>query len=228
VAWFLRQLQRTFIEQNRWQLFLEGFRNTIVITIVAVIIGVILGVIIAAVKVYNQHSGRLKIVERIFAAYVAVIRGTPMVVQLLIFAYIIIQSNNYIFVACIAFGLNSGAYVSEVVRAGIGAVDKGQREAGLSLGLPWSTVMRRVTLPQAVKNILPALCNEFIAVLKETSIAGYIAVVDLTRASDLVRSRTYEPYIPLLTIAIVYFILVDGLSKLTRMLEKHLAKSDRK
>jgi ABC-type amino acid transport system permease subunit len=149
------------------------------------------------------------------------------VTQLLIFAYIIISSSNYVMIACIAFGLNSSAYVSEVIRAGINAVDGGQMEAGLSLGLPWRTIMAHVILPQAVKNILPALCNEFIAVIKETAVAGYVAVVDLTRASDLVRSRTFQPYFPLISVAIVYFILVYGLTQATRRFEKRLAKSDR-
>ncbi|GHT18157.1 hypothetical protein AGMMS4956_21630 [Bacteroidia bacterium] len=182
---------------------------------------------VATVKVYTNQTGRYRLLDRVFAAYVAVIRGTPLAVQLLIFAYIIIPSNNYILIACIAFGLNSGAYVSEVIRAGIGAVDSGQMEAALSLGLPRSIAMRRVILPQAVKNILPALLNEFIAIIKETSIVGLIAVVDLTRASDIVRSRTAEAYFPLLSIALIYFLLIAGLTKLTGLLEKRLARSDR-
>ncbi|MDR1307420.1 MAG: amino acid ABC transporter permease [Treponema sp.] len=227
VRYFSRQLVRTFVEQKRYQLFIDGFRNTLVISLVAAVIGVVIGVIIATVKVYTNQTGKYRLLDRIFAAYVAVIRGTPLAVQLLIMAYIVIPSNNYIMIACIAFGLNSGAYVSEVIRAGIGAVDSGQMEAALSLGLPRSIAMRRVILPQAVKNILPALCNEFIAIIKETSIVGLIAVVDLTRASDIVRSRTAEAYFPLLSIALIYFLLVAGLTSLTRLLEKRLARSDR-
>jgi His/Glu/Gln/Arg/opine family amino acid ABC transporter permease subunit len=199
-----------------------------VITVAAAAIGVLIGVFVASVKVYKAQTGCFKLLEAICAAYVALIRGTPLAVQLLIFAYIIIQSNNYILIACFAFGLNSGAYVSELIRAGIGAVDSGQMEAAFSLGLPRGTAMRRIILPQAVKNILPALCNEFIAILKETSIVGLIAVVDLTRASDLVRSRTAEPYFPLLTIALIYFLMVVGLTRLTAMLEKRLARSDKR
>jgi His/Glu/Gln/Arg/opine family amino acid ABC transporter permease subunit len=227
VRYFGRQLVRTFVEQKRYQLFIDGFCNTLIISLTAAAIGVVIGVLIATVKVYTNQTGKYRLLDRIFAAYVAVIRGTPLAVQLLIMAYIVIPSNNYLMIACIAFGLNSGAYVSEVIRAGIGAVDSGQMEAALSLGLPRSIAMRRVILPQAVKNILPALCNEFIAIIKETSIVGLIAVVDLTRASDIVRSRTAEAYFPLLSIALIYFLLVAGLTALTGLLEKRLARSDR-
>ncbi|GMO58439.1 MAG: amino acid ABC transporter permease [Termitinemataceae bacterium] len=227
MEYLIRQFTRTFIEQNRYMLFIEGLRNTVVITIMAAVIGTLIGIIIASVHVFRTQTGRLKIPDAVCQAYVAVIRGTPLAVQLLIFAYIIFRSNNYIMIAGLAFGLNSGAYVAELVRAGIGAVDKGQMEASLSLGLPRGAAMIKIILPQAVKNILPALCNEFIAILKETSIVGLIAVVDLTRASDIVRSRTAEPYFPLLTIALIYFLMVAFLTHLTRRLEKRLAKSDR-
>ncbi|MDR1786142.1 MAG: amino acid ABC transporter permease [Spirochaetaceae bacterium] len=222
-----RQFVRTFVMQRRYLLFIDGFKNTLVISLAAAAIGIAIGVLVSVVKVYHTQTGRYALAERLFAVYVAIIRGTPLAVQLLIMAYIIIPSNNYVMIACVAFGINSGAYVSEVIRAGIGAVDSGQMEAALSLGLPRSIAMRRIILPQAVKNILPALCNEFIAIIKETSIVGLIAIVDLTRASDLVRSRTAEPYFPLLSIALVYFLLVAGLARLTRMLEKRLARSDR-
>jgi His/Glu/Gln/Arg/opine family amino acid ABC transporter permease subunit len=225
--YFIRQFTRTFIEQKRYMLFAEGLRNTLTITVIAAIIGVLIGVFIASVHVYKTQTGRFKLLNSLCQAYVAVIRGTPLAVQLLIFAYIVFKSNNYLLIAGLSFGLNSGAYVAELVRAGIGAVDKGQMEASLSLGLPRNTAMARIILPQAVKNILPALCNEFIAILKETSIVGLIAVVDLTRASDIVRSRTAEPYFPLLTIALIYFLMVAFLTYLTRKLEKRLAKSDR-
>jgi His/Glu/Gln/Arg/opine family amino acid ABC transporter permease subunit len=226
-SYFIRQFTRTFIDQKRYFLFVEGFRNTLFISLMAALIGIAIGVLVATVKVYYRQTGRFRLLDRVFGVYVAIIRGTPLAVQLLIMAYIIIPSNNYVMIACIAFGLNSGAYVSEVIRAGIGAVDIGQMEAALSLGLPRSIGMRRVILPQAVKNILPALCNEFIAIIKETSIVGLIAIVDLTRASDIVRSRTAEAYFPLLSIALVYFLLVAGLARLTGLLEKRLARSDR-
>jgi His/Glu/Gln/Arg/opine family amino acid ABC transporter permease subunit len=228
LQYFARQFRRTFIIDSRWQLFAGGLRNTLIIAVSAAIIGIMVGMLIAAVKMVNTQTGRLRPLERVCAAYVAVIRGTPMAVQLLIFVYIIIKSSNYVFSACVAFGLNSGAYVSELIRAGINAVDIGQTEAGLSLGLSRFAVMRRLILPQAVKNILPALCNEFIMLLKDTSIVGLVAVTDLTRASDLVRSRTMDAYFPLLSIALVYFLMVVVLTKISGMIEKRLAKSDRK
>lgn len=158
----------------------------------------------------------------------AVIRGTPLAIQLMIMAFIVLRGvSDGMVVAIVAFGLNSGAYVSEVIRAGIQSVDGGQMEAGRSLGLNRVDAMRLIILPQALKNILPALCNEAIAVLKETSIVGLIAVVDLTRASDLVRSRTMQPYFPLLAVALIYFLLVYGLSTGVSKLEKRLARSDR-
>ncbi|MDR2860521.1 MAG: amino acid ABC transporter permease [Elusimicrobiota bacterium] len=227
ISYIIHQFARTFIDQKRYLLFAEGFKNTLIISLSAALIGIAIGVLVATVKVYRNQTGRFKSLDNVLGAYVAVIRGTPLAVQLLIMAYIIIPSNNYVLIACIAFGLNSGAYVSEVIRAGIGAVDSGQMEAALSLGISRSTSMRRVILPQAVKNILPALCNEFIAIIKETSIVGLIAVVDLTRASDIVRSRTAEAYFPLLSIAFIYFIMVAALTHLTRLLEKRLARSDR-
>ena len=166
--------------------------------------------------------------DKVLTAYVAVMRGTPLAIQLTIMAFIIMAGvHNKILVCCVAFGVNSGAYVSEVIRGGINSVDIGQMEAGRSVGLSQLTTMRLIILPQAIKNILPALCNEAIAVLKETSIVGLISVVDLTRASDLVRSRTLSPYFPLISVAIIYFLLVAGLSAAVSRLERRLAQSDR-
>jgi ABC-type amino acid transport system permease subunit len=168
------------------------------------------------------------VLDKFCAAYVAVMRGTPLAIQLMIMTFIIMSGfPNKVLVCCIAFGINSGAYVSEVIRGGIGSVDYGQTEAGRSLGLSQIGTLRLIVLPQAVKNILPALCNEAIAVLKETSIVGMVAVVDLTRAGDLVRSRTMSPYFTLISVAIVYFALVFGLSKAVQRFERRLAKSDR-
>ena len=170
----------------------------------------------------------IMVIDKIMAAYVAVIRGTPLAIQLMIMAFIVLQGiSDGVVIAIVAFGLNSGAYVSEVIRAGIQSVDSGQMEAGRSLGLNRVKTMQLIILPQALKNILPALCNEAIAIIKETSIVGLIAVVDLTRASDLVRSRTMQPYFPLIAVAIIYFILVFGLTTLVGKWEKKLAKSDR-
>ncbi len=229
---------KTFIRDNRYKVFLEGFKNTMIITIVAAIIGIIIGVFVSFVhsladNARDKHQDSfgaklLMLLDKLCAAYVAVMRGTPLAIQLMIMTFIIMSGfPNKVLVCCIAFGINSGAYVSEVIRGGIGSVDFGQTEAGRSLGLSQIGTLRLIVLPQAVKNILPALCNEAIAVLKETSIVGMVAVVDLTRAGDLVRSRTMSPYFTLVSVAIVYFVLVYGLSKAVKRLERRLAQSDR-
>lgn len=238
IATFISQFNKAFLVDSRWKIFLKGFINTITITLCAAAIGIVIGVVAAVFRyVAAQRDPRKKktlgsmvitIVDKLIAAYVAVIRGTPLAIQLMIMAFIVMQGiSNGIIVAIVAFGLNSGAYVSEVIRAGIQSVDNGQMEAGRSLGLDRVATMRLIILPQALKNILPALCNEAIAVIKETSIVGLIAVVDLTRASDLVRSRTMQPYFPLLMTALIYFLLVYGLSVCVSKWEKRLAKSDR-
>ena len=229
---------KTFIRDNRYKVFLEGFKNTMIITITAAIIGVIIGVLVSLVhslaeNARDKHQTSagarcLMVLDKICTAYVAVMRGTPLAIQLMIMTFIIMGGfPNKVIVCCIAFGVNSGAYVSEVIRGGIASVDFGQTEAGRSLGLSQIGTLRLIVLPQAVKNILPALCNEAIAVLKETSICGLVSVVDLTRAGDLVRSRTMSPYFTLISVAIVYFILVYGLSKAVGRLERRLAQSDR-
>ena len=228
--------ESTFIKDNRYKIFLTGLENTLLITVVAALIGAVVGILIAAVRYFAGERQRrktvggtlLRVLDKIFGAYVAVMRGTPMAIQLMIWAFVILAGKDKITVACISFGLNSAAYVSEVIRGGINAVDIGQMEAGRSLGLNRVTTMRLIILPQAIKTILPALCNEGIAVLKETSIVGMVAVVDLTRASELVRSRTLLPFFPLVSVAIVYFILVFGLSEAVKVLERRLAKSDRR
>ena len=232
------EFNRTFIRDNRWSVFLGGLRNTLVITIVAALIGIAIGTVVAIVHNFAADPGVtrrkspalavLKVIDKVFSAYVAVMRGTPLAIQLTIMCFIIMAGNpNKVMVCYVAFGVNSGAYVSEVIRGGLASVDKGQMEAGRSLGLNWVNSMRLIVLPQAMSSILPALCNEGIAVLKETSIVGLISVVDLTRASDLVRSRTLSPYFPLISVAIVYFVLVAGLSTLVGRLEKRLSKGCR-
>jgi len=229
---------KTFIRDNRYKVFLEGFKNTMIITIVAALIGVVLGVIVSFVhslaeNARDKHQDSfgakcLMALDKLCSAYVAVVRGTPLAIQLMIMTFIVMSGfPNKVLVCCIAFGINSGAYVSEASRGGIGSVDFGQTEAGRSLGLSQIGTLRLIVLPQAIKNILPALCNEAIAVLKETSIVGMVAVVDLTRAGDLVRSRTMSPYFTLISVAIVYFVLVFGLTKAVGRLERRLAQSDR-
>jgi His/Glu/Gln/Arg/opine family amino acid ABC transporter permease subunit len=227
-TWLIYQFNITFIESDRYKLFLEGFCNTLIIAGGAAVIGVFIGVVVAMVRVYHAQTGNLKIVDMLCGCYLALFRGTPIVVQLLIMYYIIFQSvQNALLVAVLAFGINSGAYVAEIIRAGIMSVDIGQTEAGRSLGLPPIKTMLFIVMPQAVKNILPALGNEFITLLKETSVAGYIAIRDLTRAGENVRAITAEPLFSLLFIALVYFILVYDLSTLLRIAERRLAKSDR-
>ena len=229
---------KTFIRDNRYKVFVEGFKNTLIITVIAALIGIAIGVIVSLVhsladnaRDKHQHtlgSRCIIALDKFCAAYVAVMRGTPLAIQLMIMTFIIMGGfPNKVMVCCIAFGVNSGAYVSEVIRGGIASVDKGQTEAGRALGITQLGTLRLIVLPQAVKNILPALCNEAIAVLKETSIVGLVSVVDLTRAGDLVRSRTMSPYFTLISVAIVYFVLVFGLSKAVGRLEKHMAQSDR-
>ena len=215
---------------GRHIMLLNGLRLTVIISLCSVIIGIVLGTIVAVVKVAHQNyqkSVALKILNLIVTVYVQVIRGTPTVVQLLIMNFVIFASSRSpVVVAILCFGINSGAYVSEIMRAGINAVDYGQTEAGRSLGLSAFETMKSIVLPQAVKNILPALGNEFIVLLKETSIAGYISIQDLTKAGDLIRFATFEAFIPLITVAVIYLIMVLGLSKLLSMLERRLSKSD--
>ena len=226
--WITYQFQITFIDSSRYKFFLTGLQNTLIIAAAAIAIGVIIGSLVAIVRVYYSQSGKLKALNNICGVYLAIFRGTPIVVQLLIVYYIIFASlDNALLVAIITFGFNSGAYVAEIVRAGILAVDVGQLEAGQSLGLTYGKTMRLIILPQAIKNILPALGNEFVVLLKETSVAGFITVFDLARAGDYIRSRTMEPYFSLIFIALIYFVLVFVFSHLVKMLERRLRQGDR-
>ena len=225
-AW-LDKLYETFIETNYYTLMLDGLKNTLIITLGALLIGVVIGTLIAVAKYFAEESPAWKPLAALCDIYVTVIRGIPVVVLLLVFYFIILTSANGIVVAILTFGINSGAYMAELIRSGINAVDSGQAEASRSLGLSRIQTMRKVIFPQAIRYILPAIGNELIALLKETSVAGYVAVVDLTRASDLVRSRTLLAFFPLVSVAIVYFILVAGLSSAVNRMEKRLAKSDR-
>lgn len=219
---------KTFIAENRWKLFLDGFWNTIQIAVVATLIGVAIGAVVAIIRVFNKQTGKLKLLSKICEIYTTIIRGTPVVVQLLITYNIIFAwSTNAVAIGMIGFGLNSGAYVAEIMRGGINAVDIGQTEAGRSLGLSSVTTMKSIVLPQAIKNVLPAIGNEFISLLKETSIIGYLGVIDLTKAADRVISRTMNVYFPYISIALIYLAVVYGLNYLFKRLERRLAKSDR-
>lgn len=217
-----------FIKEDRYMYLVNGLENTLLITLFAVIIGVVLGFLVAVVRSTYTKTGKLKILDKLCGLYLTVIRGTPMMVQLLIMFYVVfVSSNNKLLVAVIAFGINSGAYVAEIVRSGIMSIDQGQFEAGRSLGFGYPKTMWYIIIPQAFKNILPALANEFIVLLKETSICGYIGLTDLTRGGDIIRSRTYEAFLPLLGVALIYLVMVAGLSALVKVLERRLSASDR-
>ena len=217
-------IQNTFVKNDRYKYILEGLRNTIIITIIALFIGLFTGILLAIIRSVHDMLGKLKILNAVCKLYITVIRGTPVVVQLLIIYFIIFATSslNPIIIASIAFGMNSAAYVAEIVRAGINAVPKGQLEAGSSLGLPFSSTMILVILPQAIKNILPALCNEGITLLKETSISGYIGIMDLTRAGDIIRAQTFEAFVPLIGVALIYLVIVIFLTYLVGKLERRL------
>ncbi len=219
---------KTFIAEDRYKLFFEGIGNTLLIAFFATLMGVVLGTIVAIIKVYHKQSGKLKILNAICEVYTTVIRGTPIVVQLLItYNIIFVWSTQAVAVGILGFGINSGAYVAEIIRGGINAVDIGQTEAGRSLGLSQAQTMKSIVLPQAIKNVLPAIGNEFISLLKETSIIGYLGVIDLTKAAERVISRTMDVYFPYISIALVYLAIVCVLNYLVKKLERRLAKSDR-
>jgi len=218
-------LYNSLIYQDRYQFILEGLKNTLVMALFATIIGIILGVIIAVVKDNHEKNGKLPILNFICSTYVNIIRGTPVLLQLMIIYYVIFKSVeiNGVLVGIIAFGLNSAAYVSEIIKAGINSINKGQLEASRALGFNYSQSMKYVIMPQAIRNILPALGNEFITLLKETSVASYIGIVELTKASDIIASRTYDYFFPLIIIALIYLIMTLGLSKLVKLMERKLS-----
>ena len=225
-AWF-EKLYETFIETGNYRYIIEGFRNTIIITLGALLIGVVIGSLIAITKYFAEDSPKLKPLARLCDLYVTVIRGIPITVLLLIFYFVILASADELPIAILAFGINSGAYMAELIRSGINAVDKGQMEAGRSLGMSRGQAMRKVILPQAIRYILPAIGNELIALLKETSVAGYVSIVDLTRGGNLIRNNTHDALNPLLLVALIYLALVVALTKLLGLAERKLAKSDK-
>ncbi len=220
----LKAFYNSVIYDDRYKYILEGLLNTILIAFFAVILGIIIGTIISIIRHNYETNNRLKILNKLANAYVSIIRGTPVILQLMIIYYVIFKSVdiNILFVGILAFGINSGAYVAEIIRAGINSIDKGQMEAGFSLGLKYNQVMRLIILPQAIKNILPALGNEFITLLKETSVGAYIGILELTKASDIIASRTYDYFFPLILIALIYFVMTYGLSKLVNKMERKI------
>ncbi|MBR5797782.1 MAG: amino acid ABC transporter permease [Clostridia bacterium] len=227
-SWF-EKLHETFIVDDNYKMLLEGLGNTVLITLCALCIGVVIGSIIAVAKYYAEDNKKLRFVNWLCDIYTTVIRGIPVTVLLLIFYFIIIVSDTEgIMTAIVAFGINSGAYMAELIRSGINAVDKGQMEAARSLGLSRGQAMAKIIFPQAIKNILPAIGNECIALLKETSVAGYVTVVDLTRAANLIRTNTNDAINPLVLLALVYLLMVVIMTKLLSILERRLRKSDGK
>ena len=221
-AWF-NKLYDTFIASGGYRIMLEGLGNTIIITLGALIIGVVIGSIIAITKYFAEGNPRMKPLSMLCDLYTTVIRGIPITVLLLIFYLVIMVTASDLTVAILTFGINSGAYMAELIRSGINAVDKGQMEAGRSLGMSKGQTMSLVILPQAIRYILPAIGNEFIALVKETSVAGYVTIVDLTRAGNLVRNNTYDALNPLLAVALTYLTLVLLLTKIMERVEKKLA-----
>lgn len=217
-----------FIADDRWKYILEGLGVTLRVTFFAVLIGIVIGFMVAVVRSTYDRTGKLKILNFFCKLYLTVIRGTPVVVQLLIIYFVIFGSSDIskTLVAVMAFGLNSGAYVAEIFRSGIMSIDNGQFEAGRSLGFNYVQTMIYIIMPQAFKNVLPALGNEFIVLLKETSVSGYIALQDLTKAGDIIRSRTYDAFMPLIAVALIYLAMVLVFTKLVNMLERRLRSSD--
>ena len=226
---FIEDFRLNFIEDGRYKYILQGLGNTLIISLLAVLVGIAIGFLVAIIRSNHDKTGHMKVANALCKIYLTVMRGTPTMIPLLIIYYVIFATVNVpkIVVAFVAFGLNSGAYVAEIVRSGIMAVDQGQFEAGRSLGLNYKQTMRYIVMPQAFKNVLPALGNEFIVLLKETSISGYIGLTDLTHGGDIIRGITYSPLLPLLAVAVIYLILVMGLSYCMGRLERRLRANER-
>ena len=224
-----QQLYNNFIKDDRYMWLLEGLKNTLLITLLAVIIGIIIGFAVAIVRSSHDKNGSFGVLNAVFKIYLTVIRGTPTMIQLLIMNFVIFGSLSLdpVLVGGLVFGINSGAYVAEIVRSGIMSVDQGQFEAGRSLGLNYSQTMKSIVMPQAFKNVLPALVNEMIVLLKETSIVGYIGMMDLTKGAMLIQSRTYNAFLPLLAAALIYLILVMILTACMNKLERKLRTNER-
>ena len=226
-----------FIDGDRWKLILSGLGVTLKITLIAIIIGIIIGIVLATIRsTYDLTKGEMKgfkkglmgFLNAVAKVYLTVIRGTPVVIQLLIIYFVIFaSSDNGVVIAALAFGINSGAYVAEIVRGGIMSIDRGQMEAGRSLGFNYIETMRYIIIPQAFKNVLPSLANEFIALLKETSVSGYVAVMDLTRAGNIIRGKTFSAFIPLIAVALIYLAMVMVLTYFVGILERRLRNSER-
>lgn len=226
---FVDTFYLNFIAKERWKYLTGGLQNTLIITFFACLLGIVLGFLVSMIRVTYERTEKMKLPNAICTLYLTVIRGTPVVLQLLIIYFVVFGSVRIdkILVAVLAFGINSGAYVAEIFRSGIMAVDQGQMEAGRSLGFNYRQTMWYIIMPQALKNVLPALCNEFIALLKETSVSGYLAIQDLTKGGDIIRSQTWSAYMPLLAVAAIYLAIVLIFTRLTKILERRLRQSER-
>ena len=225
---FKASFYQNFIEDDRWRYIVGGLGNTLKITLFAVVIGIALGFLVAVILSTYEKTHGLKLLNFLCRIYLTVIRGTPVLIQLLIIYFVVFGSVKIdkVLVAVMAFGINSGAYVAEIFRSGIMSIDNGQFEAGRSLGFNYRQTMVYIVMPQAFKNVLPALCNEFIVLLKETSVAGYIAIQDLTKGADIIRSRTYSAFMPLIAAAIIYLVMVMIFTYFVQKLERRLRSSD--
>ena len=234
---FMEKFQHNFIDDDRWRYLTDGLAVTLKVTFFAVLLGIALGVVIAIIRsTYDKNKSSMRgfgkfvlcLLNLICKVFLTIIRGTPVVVQLMIMYFIIlVSSTNQVFVAVLAFGFNSAAYVAEIFRSGIMSIDEGQFEAGRSLGFNYVQTMRYIIIPQAFKNVLPALANEFIVLLKETSVAGYVGLVDLTKGGDIIRSRTYQAFMPLIGVAMIYLVMVMFFTWLVGILERRLRNSER-
>lgn len=228
----INQFREVFFEQNGYQKVIEGLQNTLLIAILGLLIGVLIGTLIATVRVVPKYKRLPRILNGICSFYVGLFRGTPIVVQLLVFYYVLLPVTGIkltgVQVSILVFGLNSGAYISEMMRAGIQSVDSGQMEAGRAMGLSFATTMRRIVIPQAVKNILPTLGNEFIALIKETSVVSFVGAADLYVAFNYIGSNSYEFMVPYLVMAVIYIVLVMLISLGIKLMERSLRKSDRR
>lgn len=227
--YFYSRFYLNFIEDDGWKYITVGLKNTLIITFFACLMGIVLGFLVGMVRSTYEKTHKLKILNAICKVYLTVIRGTPVVVQLMIIYFVVFGSVRIskVLVAVLAFGINSGAYVAEIFRSGIMSIDSGQLEAGRSLGFSYWQTMWYIIMPQAFKNVLPALCNEFISLLKETSVASYIALQDLTKGGDIIRSRTYSAFMPLFAVALIYLTIVMIFTKLIQILERRLRQSER-
>lgn len=225
---FRADFYQNFIEDDRWKYIVNGLGNTIKITLFAVLLGIALGFLVAIIRSTYEKTGKLKLLNLLCRVYLTVIRGTPVLIQLLLIYFVVFGSVRIdkSLVAILAFGINSGAYVAEIFRSGIMSIDNGQFEAGRSLGFNYPQTMIYIIMPQAFKNVLPALGNEFIVLLKETSVAGYIAIQDLTKGADIIRSRTYSAFMPLMAAAVIYLVMVMIFTYFVQRLERRLRSSD--